>query len=304
MRLDILQNKDIFYRQNVALKKYNTFLIKSIARHFYIVNTINALAILKKYFDDNGIEYIVLGCGSNILFVNKYINKNIIYTGLLDSIKISGNTIVAQSGAHINKLVEAAYQNALTGIEFLSYLPASIGGAVYMNARCYGSEMSNIIQSVGIIDGDNNYTEIDNKGCLFEYKKSVFQNNKYIIVNATFNLKKIDMPNIKNAKAIIKEKMISYKNDRIKKKQFSYPSAGSIFLNDYNTNMIAGKVIDASHMRGTKLGGAMVLPTHANFIVNYKNANGSDVYSLIKKIEKKVFDTTSIRLKNEVHIIE
>ncbi len=294
----ILQNQDIFYRANVNLKPYNTFAIKSVAGHFYIVASVQALATLKKYFEQNKQEYIVLGAGSNIVFTNKYINTNIIYTGLLNNIKIDGNKIIAQCGVYIPNLVGMAYANALSGLEFLSCLPASVGGATFMNARCYGSEMSHIIESVGIIDEHNAYREIAVKDCCFEYKKSVFQDNKYIIVNAVFNLIKIETE-IELKKS--KEKILFYKNDRIRKSQFAYPCAGSVFLNDYSTNMIAGKVIDSVKMRGAKYGGAKVLPTHANFIVNYNDATGQDVIMLTEKIKNKVLNKTGIQIHSEIH---
>ncbi len=296
--LNILTNNNIIYRQNVCLKKYNTFRIKSVARHFYLIKTVDALIELKTYFEKHNIDYLVLGCGSNVLFANKYIQKPIIYTGLLNNIEINSESITSQSGVYLPKLIALAYHNSITGLEFLSSLPASVGGATYMNARCYGSEMSQIIQSVGIIDENNEYRQIRNSECLFAYKRSVFQDNKYIIVDVTFKLAKAQ------SKAELKQKILAHKHDRLKKRQFTYPSAGCVFLNDYNTNMIAGKVIDQANMRGRKIGGAMVLNTHANFIVNYNHASGSDVLRLIDKVAQNVYKQSNIELQNEVRIIE
>ncbi len=295
--LNILTNKNIIYRQNVCLKKYNTFRIKSVAEHFYLIKSVDALIELKAYFENNNIDYLVLGHGSNVLFANRYIQKPIIYTGLLNNIQIEGESIVAQSGVYLPKLIALSHHNSLTGLEFLSSLPASVGGATYMNARCYGSEMSQIIESVGIIDDKNEYRQIDISECLFAYKRSIFQDNKYIIVDVKFKLSK------SKDKTELKQKMLSHKYDRIRKRQFVYPSAGCVFLNDYNTNMIAGKVIDEANMRGTRSGGAMVLNTHANFIVNYNHASGADVLSLIDKVRQKVLVKSNIELKNEVRII-
>ncbi len=297
--LNILTHNNIIYRQNVCLKKYNTFRIKSVARHFYLIKSVDALIELKAYFEKRNIDYLMLGNGSNVLFANRYINKPIIYTGLLNNIQIDGESITAQSGVYLPKLIALAYHNSLTGLEFLSSLPASVGGATYMNARCYGSEMSQIIESVGIVDEKNEYRQIDISECLFAYKRSVFQDKKYIIVDVRFKLAKVAAI----SKTESKQKMLAHKYDRIKKRQFTYPSAGCVFLNDYNTNMIAGKVIDQANMLGTKSGGAMVLNTHANFIVNYNHASGADVLSLIDKIAQKVLANSNIELQNEVRII-
>ena len=97
--------------------------------------------------------------------------------------------------------------------------------------------------------------------------------------------------------------MNKYLKDRNKKNQFKYPSAGSVFLNNYEKNMIAGKIIDSINMRGVKIGGAMVSPYHANFIVNYKNATGRDIFLLMKKVKEEVYNQKGIILKPEIKII-
>ena len=165
-----------------------------------------------------------------------------------------------------------------------------------MNARCYEHSISEFIETVGIIDDNFEYNHIGIEDCDYHYKKSVFQNKNYIIIDVKFKLNKKE-------KKLIKSEMNKYLNDRKKKNQFKYPSAGSVFLNDYKTNMIAGKIIDSINMRGVKLGGAMVSPYHANFIVNYKNATGRDIFLLMKKVKEEVYNQKGILLKPEVKII-
>ena len=181
-------------------------------------------------------------------------------------------------------------------MEFLFGLPGTVGGAAYMNARCYEHSISEFIETVGIIDENFEYNHIGIEYCDYHYKKSVFQNKNYIIIDVKFKLNKKD-------KKLIKPEMNKYLNDRKKKNQFKYPSVGSVFLNDYKTNMIAGKIIDSINMRGVKLGGAMVSPYHANFIVNYKNAKGRDIFLLMKKVKEEVYNQKGILLKPEVKII-
>lgn len=288
--------KGILHKKNISLKKYNNFKIDAKALNFYIPENIEGFIDLLKYFNDSQKKYIILGGGSNILFVDKIIETPIIYTGFFSRIEIYSDGILGYSGAKIIDLIKCAYKNSLSGLEFLFGLPATVGGAAYMNARCYERSISEFIESVGIIDDNFEYTHIGVEKCDYDYKKSVFQNKNYIIIDVKFKLDK------KNKK-LIKIEMNKYLNDRKKKNQFKYPSAGSVFLNDYETNMIAGKIIDSINMRGVKIGGAMVSPYHANFIVNYKNATGEDIFLLMKKVKEEVYNQKGIILKPEIKII-
>lgn len=288
--------KNVIYKKNFSLKKYNTFRIEAKALHFYIPETINGFADLLKYLNDNQKKYIILGGGSNMLFADEIIETPIIYSGFFSRIENYSNGVLAYSGAKVSDLIKYAYKNSFGGLEFLYGLPATVGGAAYMNARCYEHSISEFIESVGIIDENTEYTHIGIEECGYDYKKSVFQNKKYIIIDVRFKLKK-------QKKKLIKMEMNKYLKDRKKKNQFKYYSAGSVFLNDYKTNMIAGKVIDSLNMRGLKLGGAMVSPYHANFIVNYNKASGKDILALIKKIKEEVYNQKGIILNTEVKII-
>ena len=288
--------KGVLSRKNVSLKKYNTFRVNAKALEFYIPETINGFIDLIKYLNDNNKRYIILGGGSNTLFLDKVIKFPIIYTGFFSRIEHTSHNILAYSGADVIDVVKYAYKNAFTGLEFLYGLPGSIGGAAYMNARCYEHSVSEFIDSVGIIDDNIEYMHIGIDECKYAYKKSIFQDKKYIILDVRFKLNK-------GSKKLIKPEMNKYLKDRKTKNQFKYPSAGSTFLNDYETNMIAGKVIDSVNMKGVKLGGAMVSPYHANFIVNYNNASGKDILNLMRKVREEDYNQKGILLNAEVRIV-
>ena len=286
----------VLSRENVSLKKLNTFRINSKASEFYVPETINGFIDLLKYLNDNNKRYIILGGGSNILFLDKVIEFPIIYTGFFSRVEHTSHNILAYSGASVIDVVKYAYKNSFTGLEFLYGLPGSIGGAAYMNARCYEHSVSEFIDKVGIIDDNFDYMHIGIEDCQYAYKRSIFQDKKYIILDVRFKLEK-------GSKKLIKPEMKKYFKDRKNKNQFKYPSAGSTFLNDYETNMIAGKVIDSINMRGVKVGGAMVSPYHANFIVNYNNATGRDILNLMRKVREEVYNQKGITLNAEVRII-
>lgn len=288
--------KGVLIRKNVSLKKFNTFRVNAKASEFYVPETINGFIDLIKLLNEKDKRYLILGGGSNILFLDKVIEFPIIYTGFFSRIEHTSHNILAYSGARVIDTVKYAYKNAFTGLEFLYGLPGSIGGAAYMNARCYEHSVSEFIDSVGIIDDNIEYMHIGNNECRYDYKRSIFQDKKYIILDVRFKLNK-------SSKKLIKPEMNKYLKDRKTKHQFKYPSAGSTFLNDYNTNMIAGKVIDSINMRGVRLGGAMVSPYHANFIVNYNNASGYDILNLMRKVKEEVYNQKGITLNAEVRII-
>ena len=288
--------KGVLSRKNISLKKFNTFRVNAKALEFYIPETINGFIDLIKYINDNNKRYMILGGGSNILFLDKVIEFPIIYTGFFSRIEHTPHNILAYSGANVIDVMKYAYKNAFTGLEFLYGLPGSIGGAAYMNARCYEHSISEFIDSVGIIDENIEYMHIGIDECKYAYKKSVFQDKKYIILDVRFKLNK-------GSKKLIKPEMNKYLKDRKNKNQFKYPSAGSTFLNDYETNMIAGKVIDSVNMKGFRLGGAMVAPYHANFIINYNNASGRDILNLMRKVKDEVYNQKGIILNAEVRII-
>ncbi|MEI0565114.1 UDP-N-acetylmuramate dehydrogenase [Brachyspira pulli] len=286
----------VLSRENVSLKKLNTFRINAKASEFYVPETINGFIDLLKYLNDNNKRYIILGGGSNILFLDKVIEFPIIYTGFFTRVEHTSHNILAYSGANVIDVVKYAYKNSFTGLEFLYGLPGSIGGAAYMNARCYEHSVSEFIDKVGIIDDNFDYMHIGIEDCQYAYKRSIFQDKKYVILDVRFKLEK-------GSKKLIKPEMKKYFKDRKNKNQFKYPSAGSTFLNDYETNMIAGKVIDSINMRGVKVGGAMVSPYHANFIVNYNNATGRDILNLMRKVREEVYNQKGITLNAEVRII-
>ncbi|MEI0567114.1 UDP-N-acetylmuramate dehydrogenase [Brachyspira pulli] len=286
----------VLSRENVSLKKLNTFRINAKASEFYVPETINGFIDLLKYLNDNNKRYIILGGGSNILFLDKVIEFPIIYTGFFTRVEHTSHNILAYSGANVIDVVKYAYKNSFTGLESLYGLPGSIGGAAYMNARCYEHSVSEFIDKVGIIDDNFDYMHIGIEDCQYAYKRSIFQDKKYVILDVRFKLEK-------GSKKLIKPEMKKYFKDRKNKNQFKYPSAGSTFLNDYETNMIAGKVIDSINMRGVKVGGAMVSPYHANFIVNYNNATGRDILNLMRKVREEVYNQKGITLNAEVRII-
>lgn len=244
-----------------------------------------ALQILK----ENSIKYFILGKGSNILVSDEGYEGCIIdMNAYFNRISAEGEMMRAESGCTMSAVGLFAEKNGLSGFEELSGIPGTVGGAVVMNAGCYGSETKDIIHSVTVLR-EGKEKELKSEELEFGYRNSNLKGE--IIISAEFKLK--------NAKEEdIKAKRLKYLALRNEKQPVDLPSCGSVFKrpeNDY-----AGRLIEESGMKGRSKGGAKVSEKHAGFIVNTGNATASDVRSLIEEIKEKVYQKFNVMLEEEV----
>lgn len=281
---------NLIVRQNVPLKKYTTFKVGGPALFFLIPETKKALLQLIKTIKNIKLPHFVLGKGSNVIVSDKGFKGIIIYTGHLDKITVQSNNIIAQSGATLKNVAETAQQNSLTGIEFASGIPGSLGGAIFMNAGAYGGEMSDIIKEVSAFKKNGHKIILKKEDLNFSYRNSIFQSKEYIITTATLGLKK-------GNKDKIKEKMQKLNQKRKNKQPIEYPSAGSSFKRP--KGYYTGPLIEKANLKGHQIGGAQVSEKHAGFIVNKGNATAKDIVNLIRKIQKEVYKTSGVKLKPE-----
>lgn len=285
-----------FYFTNANLKPFNTYRVQAISKHLVIVKDekklIKILDLCKKYNK----KFLLLGNGSNILFVDSVYKKLIIILRG-ESVKFSkecDTEVIAFSGVRINKLIEeCAYKN-LGGLEMLSGVPATIGGACIMNASSFDNSFSSCVKAVKVYC--NGKVKWLNKGkCNFNYRSSVFKNSSMIILSVKFEMIKRSYDIVQNNK----------KNYMLRKKE-SQPldcfSAGSVFKNGYN--YYSAKLIETLGLKGYEYNGAKISTKHSNFIINENNAKGKDIYKLIKKIEKIIFLSYNINLEREIIIIK
>ncbi len=287
---DLKQIKDLKVKQNIMLKEYTSFKVGGPADIFVTPTTEQALMNLTRVINESDQSYFVLGKGSNIIVGDKGYKGIIIYTGQLDKISVHKNTITAQSGATLKDIAEIAQDYSLTGMEFASGIPGSLGGAVFMNAGAYGGEMNDIIQKVSAVDQKGQKKVMPKKELNLSYRSSIFQENKYIIMDALLELKK-------GNKNDIREKMDKLERKRKKKQPLEYPSAGSSFKRP--ENHYTGPLIEKANMKGYQIGGAQVSEKHAGFIINKDNATAQDIVKLIQKIQKEVYEISGVKLKPE-----
>ena len=281
--------------KDISLSTLTTYKTGGIAKLVVYPNNINNLKQMLKLIHKYNIKYFILGKGSNTLFSDKEFNGVIIKLDKLNNFKIKQTEIYVESGMILSKLVQASVKNELTGLEFAIGIPGTIGGAIYMNAGAYGNNMSNIVKSVIVLNEKFQIKEIPLEKLKFDYRYSIFQDNKNLICVAA-NIK-LEHGNHDEIASKIKENLLKRKNSQ----PLEYPSAGSVFRNPEGN--YAGKIIEELGLKGKNIGGAEISTKHANFIINKNNASSSDILNLIKFVQKEVKDKYKIDLKLEQQLV-
>lgn len=285
---------------NELMSKHTSIKIGGPAEIFIKATTIEEVKIVVDIANKNNIPLYVIGNGSNLLVKDEGV-KGIVLNPKLEKIHIEqhnkdNNTIkiIAESGVLLGLLSQKLMQNSITGLEELSGIPGTIGGAVRMNAGAHGKEMKDVVEKTTYIDMKGNVYTISNKEHQFEYRSSIFSKEKYIILETILNLEYGD-------KEKIQRKMQEYALWRKQNQPLEYPNAGSTFKRgeDYTT----AKLIDECGLKGYTIGGAQVSTKHAGFIVNTGNATAKDVLDLIEYIQKEVYKKTRKRIELEMEVI-
>lgn len=279
--------------ENEPMSKHTTYRIGGNVRYYIYPKNLLSLMRIIRILKDNKIRYEVMGRGSNVLWGDNYFDGAVINLDryLNDSYVESDGTIVAQAGCSTINLAVEAGKNGLTGLEFATGIPGSIGGGVYMNAGAYKSDFSNILESV-LVFMDDQIIWMQKDELMFGYRKSSFQSHpEWIILAAKFKCKP-------GNKEEILSLMDSRRERRLASQPLDKPCAGSVFRNP--ESIPAWKLVDDLGLRGHQIGGAQVSEKHSNFIVNAGNAKAQDVRDLIALIQKAAKESYGIDLITEV----
>jgi UDP-N-acetylmuramate dehydrogenase len=239
------------------------------------------------------IPWFVLGEGANILVADTGIRGVVIDMRGLRGFEFQDHLVIALSGTPLTEVVEASVERGMAGLEPFYTMPGSVGGSIWMNARCYGVSVSDVLCFVDVLDTDlkENRILIDRRE--FSYKRSPFQQTGGIILRGGFQIEK-------GIASSLRKKTEELKEDRIEKGHFIYPCAGSVFKNNSSFGMPSGKLIDSLGLRGMTLGGAAVSPKHANIIVNNGGATASDIRDLINHVKTKILERYGFELEEEI----
>lgn len=278
---------------NEKMSKHTSFKVGGIADFFVIANDVKELICILKLAKELKIKTYILGNGTNIVVKDEGF-RGIIIKLNFKNLKIEDDKIIAGAGVSVALLSEYAYRSQIKGYEFISGIPGTVGGAVKMNAGAYGSEIKDVLISTTYLDEKYNIKEIKNNEHDFSYRKSIFENKKWIILESTFKVEK-------GNKEEIKQKRQEIATVRQEKQPLDMPNAGSIFKR--GDDFLPAKLIDEAGLKGYTIGGAQISKKHAGFIVNTGNASAQNIIDLIKHIQTTIKDKFDKDIELEVIII-
>lgn len=284
--IKITAKENIFI--NEPMSKHTTFKTGGLADYLVIPQNKEEMIKLLKLKTNK----TIIGNGSNLLVKDGGIRGLVIKTTALKNYKVEEECIVAEAGILLSKLSNIAKENSLTGIEFACGIPGTLGGAVMMNASCYGGEISDIVKETEYADIDGNVYKTKEHD--FGYRKSMFTDKNFTILESKIELKRGNQEEIE-------EKMKELMKSRNEKQPVDMPSAGSTFKRP--EGYFAGKLIEDSGLKGYTIGGAQVSTKHAGFVINKGGATSEDILKLIKHIQNKVKNEFGVDLEPEVRIV-
>lgn len=288
---EAFDNLKIGYRLNEPMSEHTSFKLGGPADIFVTVDSKEKLSAALKVLKDQKVPYFVLGKGSNLLVSDKGIEGAVLSLSKMDDITVKGEFITASAGASLAAVCVFAMNNSLSGLEFAFGIPASVGGAMYMNAGAYGGELSQRVVSAEYIDGDGNLKSISVEDMKLGYRTSIFKKSDMVIVSVTFKLEK-------DNKEDIKARMDDYMSRRRQKQPLEYPSAGSAFKRP--EGYFAGALIEKNGLKGYRVGDAAVSEKHAGFVINLGSATCEDVRAVLHGVAQKVLENDGVRLEPEV----
>lgn len=245
-----------------------------------------------------GLPFFVLGAGANILVSDRGIRGMVMDTGLLRAVERRGGSVSAGAGTPVSDLSTFAAEASLSGLQSFYSMPGSVGGSVWMNARCYGTSFADTLAQVEYVDAEDEpcVEEMAPRGDDFGYKSSPFQSRRCFITRATFALEASDPGEMRRA-------MEEHRADRERKGHFLFPSAGSAFKNDTAFGAPTGRIVDELGLRGYRIGGAAVAEYHGNIVANLGGALASDVLAVLRHVERVAFERRGLRLEREVLLV-
>ena len=286
---------DIDISLNEEMKKHTSFKIGGPADVFVAPKNEEEVIGVIEYLKKEDIAYTVIGNGSNLLVADSGIRGCVVCIGKnFSHLSCIDDTIYASAGTLLSRIASVALENSLTGFEFASGIPGSLGGAIVMNAGAYGGEMKDVIVTTKYIDTDGNIKKCTRTEHEFLYRHSRFKNGE-IILSSSIKL-------TKGNKNEIKDTMADLALRRKEKQPIELPSAGSTFKRP--EGYFAAKLIDDAGLRGYRTGDAMVSEKHCGFVVNMGNATFEDVSNLIAHIQNVVYEKFGVKLETEVKILK
>lgn len=288
--------KSCVSEENIRLQEpmaaHTTFRVGGPAECFIEMENVEQLQKIQRYLYQIEFPFIVVGNGSNLLVSDRGYRGIVLQIGQkMCDITAEDCKIVAQAGASMAQVAAAACKRGLTGLEFASGIPGTVGGGVVMNAGAYGGELSQVVTAVEVLDKTGEILSLDNDTMEFGYRKSTIYGRPFIVTEVTFELAEGDPEEIR-------AKMNELAAKRREKQPLEFPSAGSTFKRP--EGFYAGELIMNAGLRGFQVGGARVSDKHCGFVVNTGNASAEDVMDVIWEVRRRVKERFNVELEPEV----
>lgn len=282
--------EDILF--NEPMCRHTTFRVGGDAQCFVRIGDREQLRNIIPYLQQVEVPFFILGNGSNLLVGDKGYQGVVIQIGnRMNQITVDGERITAQAGALLSQVAKAALEKELTGFEFASGIPGTIGGGVVMNAGAYGGEMKQVVERVTVMDRQGEVLELSGDEMEFGYRTSVIKNRPFIVLEICLKLQQ-------GKGEEIRAKMDELARKRKEKQPLEFASAGSTFKRP--EGYFAGKLIMDAGLRGYSIGGACVSEKHCGFVVNTGRATAADVAEVISEVKDRVKERFGVTLEPEV----
>ena len=274
------------------MSRHTTFRVGGPADFFVTPKAKEEVRDVIRICKEAGMPYYIIGNGSNLLVSDAgYRGVIVQICKEMNEVKVEGDLVKAQAGALLSGIAAKALGAELSGFEFASGIPGTIGGACVMNAGAYGGEMKDVLESVTALTGEGKIIELGRNELELGYRTSVIAKKGYIVLGAVLKLERGDGEKIKTYMDELKEK-------RVTKQPLEYPSAGSTFKRP--EGYFAGKLIEDAGLRGFQVGGAQVSEKHCGFVINRDDATAADIMELMRQVQIRVKENSGVDLEPEV----
>ena len=274
------------------MSRHTTFRVGGPADFFVTPKAKEEVRDVIRICKEAGMPYYIIGNGSNLLVSDAGYRGVIVQIYKeMNEVKVEGDLVKAQAGALLSGIAAKALGAELSGFEFASGIPGTIGGACVMNAGAYGGEMKDVLESVTVLTGEGKIIELGRNELELGYRTSVIAKKGYIVLGAVLKLECGDGEKIKTYMDELKEK-------RVTKQPLEYPSAGSSFKRP--EGYFAGKLIEDAGLRGFQVGGAQVSEKHCGFVINRDHATAADIMELMRQVQIRVKENSGVDLEPEV----
>ena len=274
------------------MSRHTTFRVGGPADFFVTPKAKEEVRDVNRICKEAGMPYYIIGNGSNLLVSDAGYRGVIVQIYKeMNEVKVEGDLVKAQAGALLSGIAAKALGAELSGFEFASGIPGTIGGACVMNAGAYGGEMKDVLEFVTVLTGEGKIIELGRNELELGYRTSVIAKKGYIVLGAVLKLERGDGEKIKTYMDELKEK-------RVTKQPLEYPSAGSTFKRP--EGYFAGKLIEDAGLRGFQVGGAQVSEKHCGFVINRDHATAADIMELMRQVQIRVKENSGVDLEPEV----